>query len=157
MNVRLAVLDDAHEIGRMWASLVAYHCALDPDLPQAAPHGPRGYARRIAQRLDDHNTRVFVAEHEGVLVGYVLGTIIDVTPDLFETLHSGFIADIYVSETARGQGVGRALVESMKVWFRSRSVTQFEWHVAVHNPTARAFWQAVGGRDLMVRMRAAVD
>ena len=29
-----------------------------------------------------------------------------------------------------------------------------EWYVAKDNPSARAFWQTLKGRDVMVRMRA---
>lgn len=156
--IRVAKREDGEAIGRLWEALVNYHNALDPDLPDAAPDGARMYAQRIVGRLDDTtHTRVFVAEEDGRVVGYVLSVIVDMSPEMFAQTLGGFLADIYVEEAYRRSGIGRALVEAVRDWFRSRGVTYFEWYVAANNAAGHAFWQAVGGRNIMIRMRTNID
>ncbi|MFW5691114.1 MAG: N-acetyltransferase family protein [Chloroflexota bacterium] len=151
--IRSITRADADVIGALWARLVAYHHALDAALPHAAPDGEAAYARRIEDQVDDSYSRVFVAEHDGRIIGFVLGMIIDVMPHLFEQDAGGFLADIYVAPAYRRAGVGRALVDALAAWFRSRGVQRMEWYVAARNESGRDFWHRMGGRDVMVRMR----
>jgi ribosomal protein S18 acetylase RimI-like enzyme len=151
--IRLAKREDADAIARMWENLVRYHRLIDEALPDFAPDGGRLYAQRLTDRLQDTHTRVLVAEEEGKVVGYVLGVIVDLVPEMFSQEDGGFLADIYVEEAYRGRGIGRSLVEALSVWFKERGVSYFEWYVASHNRDGRAFWNALGGRDIMIRMR----
>ena len=101
--------------------------------------------------------QMIVAEDDGVLVGYALAVIIDVIPDMFVQENSGFLADIYVDDAFRRKGVGRALVDAVKVWLLENSIRTFEWYVAEHNTVGKRFWESVGGRRVMVRMRAETE
>lgn len=151
--VRPAVEADAEAIGDLWEELVRFHRYLDPDLPGAASKGGQLYARRIVERLNDTHTRTLVAASDGLIVGYVLGVIVDLVPEMFAPENGGFLADIFVLESYRGQGIGRRLVDSLAHWFRSRGVDHMELYVAARNPSGRAFWDAMGARDVMMRMR----
>ena len=102
---------------------------------------------------NDAQTHAFVAEVQGAVVGYVLGAIVDLTPDLFEHEDVGFIADIYVEPQHRRRGIARQLFHAICDWFAAQGVRQIEWQVAVANSDARRFWEAVGGRALTMRMR----
>jgi GNAT superfamily N-acetyltransferase len=151
--VRPAEADDVEQIGAMWKKLVAYHRDLDDRLPTADENGDKFYARRIVERLDDTHSRTFVAEHAGQLIGFTLGVIVDMVPEMFLQETGGFLADIFVEEAYRRHGVGYKLVESLAEWFQSRGVVHMEWYVAARNESARQFWLAVSGRDVMIRMR----
>jgi GNAT superfamily N-acetyltransferase len=98
-----------------------------------------------------------VAEEDGLVVGYVLGIVVDLVPDIFEQEAGGFLADIYVDDAYRGRGIGRALVEALADWFRQRGLRHYEWHVASSNVDGLAFWRAMNGRNLMIRMRARLE
>lgn len=154
--VRMATRDDGDAIAEMWLALVAYHQRLDSALPGAARGGEHRYVRNLLSRLDDPQTRVLIAEDQGRPVGYLLGLIVDLMPDMFAQQPSGFLADIFVEESYRRRGVGRALVDALRQWFVGRGVTVFDWHVAARNPEGQAFWRAMGGQPMMVRMRASV-
>lgn len=147
---------DADALGEMWLDLVAYHQKLTPDLPGPARGGEHRYVRRILERLDDPYTCALVAEVDGQVVGFILGMVIDLMPDIFDQRPSGFLADIYVEPQMRRHGVGRSLVNALVDWFRQCGIHSFEWHVASNNPAGIAFWRSVGGRDVMIRMRADV-
>ncbi|HEX2906638.1 MAG TPA: GNAT family N-acetyltransferase [Phototrophicaceae bacterium] len=154
VNIRPANADDADAIADLWAQLVAYHQLLDEDMPGAALNGPKRYARRLVQRVDDSYLRTFVAEVDGRVVGFILGSIVDLMPDIFDQEPGGFLADVFVDPHYRRLGVGRRLVAALTAWFREQNIHYFDWNVAVKNPEGRAFWLAMGGRELMVRMRA---
>lgn len=155
--IRRAVLADTEAIGQLWEKLVQYHQRISPDLPRAAVGGARVYARNLANRLSDSHTRVFVAEHDSIIIGYVLGVVVDLSPEMFEQEAGGFLADIFVEEAYRRQGVGRVLVGSLRKWFMDQQLKYFEWHVAYDNHEGLAFWHAINGRELMVRMRASIQ
>lgn len=155
--IRAFTKADADVLGEMWQDLVAYHQQLSADLPSAARGGHHRYVRRLLDRLDDPYTCTLVAELDGQVVGFVLGMIVDLVPDIFEQPPSGFLADIYVEPAARRHGVGRRLVAALTGWFYQCGVKSYDWHVASDNPAGRAFWHSVGGREVMVRMRADVE
>jgi GNAT superfamily N-acetyltransferase len=83
--------------------------------------------------------------------------VVDLAPDMFVHEASGFLADIYVDATVRRNGIGRMLVTALIDWFRDKGLRYFEWHAAVQNPDGIAFWRALGGREVMLRMRADVN
>jgi GNAT superfamily N-acetyltransferase len=153
VTIRPAVLGDTEAIGQLWLQLVYYHNTLSPDMPRATTDGGKRYARRIASRLQDIHTRVLVAEDDARIVAFVFGVIVDFLPEVFIEEVAGFVADIYVDPAYRGQGIGRALVFELADWFHQRGVQYFEWYVANQNTEGRAFWHALGGRDVMTRMR----
>ncbi|MFO7322287.1 MAG: GNAT family N-acetyltransferase [Chloroflexota bacterium] len=155
--IRPATVEDTKTIAEMWSRLVEYHRKLDPDLPPATEDGPQRYARSLAERIDDSHTCTYVAEGDGKLIGYVLGVVVDFPPEMFQQEPSGFLADIYVEEGYRRFGVGRALVNALAEWFKARNLNYFEWHVAAHNQAGVQFWKALGGREVMLRMRADLD
>jgi len=155
--IRPAQAADVDTVGRLWSRLVAYHVDLDQRLPSAVDNGARRYARRLYDKLDDAYSRLIVAEVGGEVVGFVLGMIVDLVPDVFEQEPSGFLADIYVDEAYRKHGIGRRLVEALAAWFHERGITYYELHVAVLNADGLAFWRAMGGDAVMVRMRAPVS
>lgn len=157
MNIRLATEDDVPVIGQMWEKLAQFHNMLDSALPPAARGGGKVYARRLISRLSDSQTRVIVAENNGDLVGYALAVIVDVIPDMFLQENSGFLADIYVDDAFRRKGVGRALVDTVKSWLIENGIRSFEWYVAEDNVIGKRFWESVGGRRVMVRMRAETE
>lgn len=154
--IRPITVEDADAVAELWQSLVEYHQRLSPDLPAAAKGGAHRYVRRMLDRLSDPYTHAIVAEFDGQVIGFLLGVIVDLMPDMFAQQPAGFLADIYVEPSHRRRGVGRALVNDLVSWFRQCGVHTFDWHVASSNPEGIRFWRAVGGRDVMIRMRADI-
>ena len=154
--IRLAEAADVERIGVLWAEMVAQHALLDAQTFRPAEAGAELYASSIRARLDDADARVLVLELEGEVVGYVNGVIVNITTEMFMPLRCGLLADIYLRAPFRRRGFGRQLVERLMLWFRSRGVHSFEWHVSARNHEALAFWQSIGGETTMLRMRAAI-
>ncbi len=155
--IRSANEADAKGIGCLWLEMVAFHQTFDALTFRASEDGGERYAQRIRQRLSDPWTRILVAEVEGELVAYALGLIADITTEMFQPLRSGLLADIYVAADHRRQGLGSELVAQMSDWFQRQKVSHFEWHVSAQNPGAIQFWEAIGGKTTMLRMRATIE
>jgi GNAT superfamily N-acetyltransferase len=157
ITIRPVAPHDQSAIARLWEALTDYHVRLDPRLPTAVPGAAENYAARLLERRDDSYTRTFVAEVGGLVVGYILGAIIEMQPDLFEYVDSGFIADVFVHPAYRRRGIARRLVETMNGWFAGQGVARVEWQVASLNPDAIQFWEAVGGQPVTIRMQKSLD
>lgn len=154
--IRQATSADVEAIGQLWEKLVEYHRIVDSRLPVASENGDKLYARRILDRLDDTHTRILVAECDDQIIGFTLGVVVDLVPEMFQQEIGGFLADIFVEDAYRRQGVGRSLVDTLMTWFKSRGVTYMELYVATQNDSGRVFWQELGGRDIMTRVRLSL-
>src|SRR5690606_19407508 len=126
--IRPVKREEVDEVGKLWFELVTYHRDLSDMMPIPAEDGAERYAARIRWSVDDNHVQTFVAEDEGKLVGYVYGTVVDLLPEMFKDERAGIVGDIYVTAEKRGTGVGTALMEAMKDWFKLRGVTHYEWY-----------------------------
>jgi GNAT superfamily N-acetyltransferase len=61
-----------------------------------------------------------------------------------EAVESVLMNDLYVSEEARGGGVGRALIEATAEVARERGVPFVEWSTAPDNHTAQRLYDSTG-------------
>ena len=61
-----------------------------------------------------------------------------------EAAESVLMNDLYVSEDARGEGVGRALIEATAEVGRERGVPFVEWSTAPDNHTAQRLYDSTG-------------
>ena len=60
--------------------------------------------------------------------------------------------DLFVSEAARGRGIGRALIEASAVIARERDAAHLEWATAPDNLTAQRLYDSTGaGRSEWVQ------
>ena len=158
MIIRPVKREEVDEVGKLWFELVTFHRDLSDMMPIPAGDGAERYAARIRWSVDDNHVQTFVAEDEGRLVGYVFGTVVDLLPETFKDERAGILGDIYVTADKRGTGVGTALVQAMKDWFKLRGVSHYELHVAAMNEQGIRFWEkTIGSKQVMIRMRADVD
>lgn len=61
-----------------------------------------------------------------------------------EACESVLMNDLYVDESVRGQGVGRALIEATAAVAREREVPFVEWSTAPDNETAQHLYDSTG-------------
>lgn len=83
------------------------------------------------------------------------GSLIGITHYLF---HSAFwygdccyLQDLFVAETARGQGAARALIERVAEIAKGRGATRLYWTTQDHNARARALYDKVAQYNGFIR------
>ncbi|BCS34248.1 hypothetical protein TBR22_A34770 [Luteitalea sp. TBR-22] len=152
MVIRAATRDDVPALGRLGAQLMRQHHAFDPQRFLAPGDAPEaGYGRFLGSQLDDPDAFVHVAEDEGRVVGYVYAGI---EPLSWKELRDecGFVHDLLVEESARGQGAGRALLEAAAAWLVSRGMPRVMLWTASQNQAAQRLFAHAGFRPTMIEM-----
>lgn len=149
--MRAAQREDLPAVIRLWQALQEHSAAHDPRLTPSigAADWFLGFLR---DELDNASTALFVAERDGELVGYVLGQILH-RPTL-QSGDCGYVADLYVSDSRRGQGIGRRLFHALRDWFRARGLTAIELQIVRANPASQAFWRKMGFSDFLRTLRS---
>ena len=108
-----------------------------------------------AEEIDDERNRAFFrrflapsedglllgARSDGRLVGYAC---LYWHFSSLEACESVLMNDLYVEESVRGKGVGRALIEATAEVARERGVPFVEWSTAPDNHTAQHLYDSTG-------------
>lgn len=96
-------------------------------------------ARRIEEMSRSESGAMFVCETNDVLIGAVFGN----RGIARRTRHSLYVV-IGVLQAWVGRGVGRALLEALETWARSREIHRLELTVDVDNRRAIALYEKFG-------------
>jgi len=110
-------------------------------------------ARRIEEMSRSDSGAMFVCETDNELIGAVFGN----RGIARRTRHSLYVV-IGVLQAWVGQGVGRALLEALEAWARSRGLHRLELTVDVDNRRAIALYEKCGfAREGVKRHSRKVD
>jgi GNAT superfamily N-acetyltransferase len=96
--------------------------------------------------------RFLAPSEEGMLLGAREGGAIVGYACLFwhfsslAAAESVLMNDLFVSEAARGRGVGRALIEASAAIARERGAAHLEWATAPDNLTAQRLYDSTGAK-----------
>jgi GNAT superfamily N-acetyltransferase len=152
MVIRKAERRDIDALGRLGAMMIRVHHDFDKDRFLAPMEGTeRGYGAFLVSRIDTPESCVYVADDNGVVVGYVFAAL---EPMSWMELRKagGVIHDVLVLESARGGGVGTKLMQTALAWLREHGAGQIILMTAAKNATAHALFRRLGFRDTMTEM-----
>jgi ribosomal protein S18 acetylase RimI-like enzyme len=149
-TVRLGDKEDIPAMVRLWREMMDFHAKADSRFrPAPSPQAEEAWERFLSTDIwENEDWCVLVAEADGELVGQVMGAVRDPYP-VFEPGRYGYVTDVVVDPTVRRSGVGRALFEALKMWFREKGVAHLQLQVAHKNVASQAFWRAMGCTDYM--------
>ena len=150
--IRLAERRDLPALGRLGALLVRTHHEFDR-ARFMMPKGDleEGYAWFLGTQLDAADQVIYVAERQGDLLGYVYAGL---EPLSWKELRepAGFVHDVVVDESARGQGIAVRLVETAAAWLAGRGVPRVMLWTAQKNAPAQRLFDRLGFRRTMIEM-----
>ncbi|WP_293574771.1 GNAT family N-acetyltransferase [Phaeobacter sp.] len=98
---------------------------------------------QICAEIADKGPQMQVAEREGVLLGYIALAPFRAGPGYAQTRE----LTIYLTTQARGQGVGRALMQAIETQARADDIHVLVAGISGANPKAIAFHQALGFQE----------
>ena len=150
-NVRAATAADFKGVSDAFSQENAFHVGLVPEYVVLAE--PPVAREEFGEMIAHEDQRLLVAEQDGQIVDCALASVKSAEPMPFlRPRRFVYVHDVVVDESHRGGGVGRALMEGVAEWARSRDVTDLELHVWEANREAISFYESLGYRPLDHRM-----
>lgn len=154
--IRKAVSEDCTRIRPLQEQIAILHKTGRPDLF-------RSEARFFTQetfndRLEDPNHTVWIAEADGMVVGYAFAWVIFYRNHPTYMDHDTFyIDDICVLESHRRQGIGRKLFEQCRETARALGCKNMDLGVWCFNEDAIAFYEECGMKPRVQRMELSLE
>jgi ribosomal protein S18 acetylase RimI-like enzyme len=158
LQITLAGAERIDDVEPVYRALYEHHVAIStwrPAPPRGADEAWRRRRPRYEKTLGKPNGLLLVAEHDGRVVGALVGEVDDPADgsDVFAVPTSqAHVHDIAVLPEARGGGVGRALLERFEEVVRERGVQSYGLEVMAGNDSARRFYEAMGFVDVSFAM-----
>ena len=150
--LELAKEQDFEAVNRLSVQIHDLHTGWRPDLYY---HSEEPYPRD--KFLEDIKNRlVYTAKVAGVVAGYVILSIQDKGGPGVVPYRAMRVDSICVDETARGQGIGKAIAEDVRALARAFGCREVVLSVHPENDNAVAFYQKCGFtiRTINMEMKA---
>jgi ribosomal protein S18 acetylase RimI-like enzyme len=151
LTVRPATAGDLPAMAAMAARLVHQHHAVDPLRFMLPDDVERGYLRWFQRELASPEVVFRVAERDGRLVGYTYARLEARDWNALLDAHGG-LHDIFVDESARGAGAGKALLDATLEGLRRLGAPRVVLSTMWDNAGAQRLFARAGFRRTMVEM-----
>lgn len=113
---------------------------------------PREHAAgSFATALEDPSRLVLVVEHEGQVVGHLMGSLTE--PSALRPVKSATLMSLYVRPAHRRGGAGGRLVEAFLAWAAEQGAGQTEVTAYTDNTDALRFYARHGFAPRLVTLR----
>jgi diamine N-acetyltransferase len=151
VTVRPANPDDYAAVEQLAREIHAQHVTARPDFFRMSdPVLPEEHFDSL---LSGDASTLFVAEYDAAIAGYAICAMRQ-TPSLGMRIPrtSAIVDTVVVTQSLRGEGIGRALMDACAEWARNNGATTLELSVWEFNRDAIAFYERLGMETLTRRM-----
>ena len=152
--IREMISEDRNEIDEMQFELQKFFSELDQtreSLSYQSIDDAHCYMQKMIDDTKSMNGKVFVAEKNNVVVGFIQGVIIEHEKGedkIYDLSHNpskeGWIGLLYVKPDYRGSGIGQELLGKMKDYFIVQGCTCIKLLVLSDNANAMGFYKKSG-------------
>ena len=151
VTIRRAVDADIPALDKLLYQVHKVHSDVRPDIFKA---GAKKYTdEELKVLLADDHTPVFVAEHDGKMLGYAFCIHKQFLNDNSMTdIKTLYIDDLCVDERARGGHIGTRLYEYVLDFARQQGYYNVTLNVWADNVNARKFYEKIGLRVQKIGM-----
>ncbi|MBQ0217866.1 MULTISPECIES: GNAT family N-acetyltransferase [Alcaligenes] len=152
-TLRPAQLADIGTIGDMYAELFAHMHHLQPHYYLQARQD-EGFIRSM---IESDQAALFVAEKDDQALGFIIVQQQKTPPYNCITPHDfAYVIDLVVTESARGMGLGKLLMQTAQEWAHVRGLDYIELGVLSNNRGAIALYEQLGYEHNTSIMRKAL-
>lgn len=149
--IREATPNDRPSLDQMQMDLQQYFAEIDTTHETqkyqnlAAAHQ---YMKKMLDDVDNMQGKIFVAEENGEVIGFIQGVIIEHNKgndEIYDLSHlpgkEGWIGLLYVKSKYRGQKIGQKLLDEIKKYFANAKCTSIRLLVLSDNKNAIKVYQ----------------
>jgi len=141
-DIQTADIDQIDELTAMWHEFMDYH----RDLREWAYTLADGASEKIRDRfktyIEEDPKQVYIVTGDDRAMGFAVARIEDAS-DVFDVGPKARITDFYLRPPARGQNLGRRLVNRISGWARDRNAEKLFMSIDANNEAGRNFWEAL--------------
>jgi len=151
--IRIARVDDYEAVCTLYKGLDKYHVEVDPNHFRSY-EGPARTKDRFLELLNNPDWFFYVSEQGATLNGFVNGYENASRPLPFLVPQRlGLVQNLYVSPSARGVGLGKALMAVVEAWARKRQLGGLELDVIANNTLALQFYEMMGFERTRIHLK----
>jgi ribosomal protein S18 acetylase RimI-like enzyme len=149
--------DELDLIEPLWNALREHHSSLAPELgaPRSREASWRRRRREYEGWLADPDAFVLLAERGEQRVGYAMVKVRDGSATWPLSERAGEIETLSVLPSARGHGIGTALLEAVREELALHGITELSLHVMPTNKHAIRFYERHGFETYALWVRTA--
>ncbi|HXI87797.1 MAG TPA: GNAT family N-acetyltransferase [Parvularculaceae bacterium] len=136
LSIRQATSDDAALVSALVSALAAYE-----ELSHEATATPDDFEKALRE---DH-CRALIAEWDGAPCGLALYFF---NISTFLGKRGVYLEDLFVMESHRGKGIGKALLAHLAHIAAENNCTRLEWAVLDWNAPSIAFYESLGAKPM---------
>lgn len=155
-RVRPATLDDLDAVCLLADDLAAMHHAAWPRVFAPADGGGRDRAH-WAESIAGDQRAAFVAQLDGQPAGFVTLLCANESHTLLQTVRVARVMSVCVAAPARGQGLGRLLMQEAEAWARRQGAADLRLVVWAFNEGAVRLYRELGYEVRSLAMGKPLD
>ena len=154
--------NDRKDIDEMQFELQKYFSTIDQtheSLSYKTLEDAHLYMSKMMDDVDKMNGKIFVAEEDNQVVGFIQGVIIEHEKgddEIYDLTHSpskeGWIGLLFVKPQYRSNGIGQNLLTEMKNYFKSQNCTSIKLLVLSDNAHAIDIYEKNGFHQHNIEM-----
>ena len=153
MNIRKANLSDLNDICNLNNELFKLEKEkYDPTLVEDWPISNEG-REYFTDLINNHY--VIVATQDNNVVGYLAGSIEE--KGSYELIQYGEINNMLVSDSCRGKGIGKLLIDNFKMYCKEHNIHNIKVVASYKNENAINFYHKNGFEDFNLTLTMNID
>jgi ribosomal protein S18 acetylase RimI-like enzyme len=151
VEIERATRGELPTIAKLAGALVRQHVAFDAKRFLFVDDPESGYEWWFDKELANPKALILRAKLDGEIVGYAYAREEPRDWNALLDAH-GALHDILVTESARGRGIGRKLLERVLTEMKARGAPRVVLHTATDNHAAQKLFASLGFRQTMLEM-----
>lgn len=159
ITIRRATDDDIPALEELYREFHAYYVRRVPNRLRMPERYDDLHVRELLiDLLGNTDAALFVADNAGILVGLSEVYLKRDDPHPATVAHThGYLQSLMVTESMRGQGIGRRLAEAAHHWAKEHGATEMRLTTWEHPEGPQAFYEGLGYRTLRRTLVCTMD
>ena len=142
MEIREASEKHIPEITKLWMEFMYFNAEIEP-FDTSGDNVLSQVETHLKNRITSDDALVVVAIDDNKVIGYSISEVTQ-KPSALRNKNLGIIYDMAITADHRGKGIGKAMLDRIKAWFKERDIKRIEISAVTKKTIGDTFWQEQG-------------